>query len=392
LLAARILVGLFALLVPIALYAGVSSRGDLRPSSLRSVVGTFALGALAFVPAELFERALTGFSGLQKAGKGSTELAALVYAFLVAAPLEEGVKVAAASPVWRLRVAQHRPFDGVAYATAAALGFATVQSAVFLYTRASFSWIDPLRAMVAALAAPGLASLWGYALGREPRYRMGGAFFNATWAAAAFGGGLTHHLTFVRGPNALLAMIPVVLVGAVAAWLFARELLARSSTAVAAKVAPRKPRLLPISPPSLRALREALRRTERPISLWWIGIGTLVTTGVITAMLVVAVVLGRRMGIDFAAVDRDASQADAIPPLLMLAGAALLAFPFAGWIVARASSSHGVLEPAVSSLFAIGGAIVLLGLAAPVAVVIALACAPLAFGLACLGAWLGSSS
>jgi len=389
LLAARILVALLALVLPIGLYTAASSRGDLRPPSPRSVIGTFALGLLAFIPAALFERFLTNLTGLQKLGASATDLSALVYAFLVAAPLEEGLKVAAATPVWRLRVAQHRPFDAISYASAAALGFATAQSAFFLYGR-PLSPLDALRAALTAIIAPCLASIWGYALARAPRFRMGGGFFNLMWFAASLGSGISHHLAFVRGPNALFAMIPILATGLVITYLLSRDLLAKTSKP--AKVEPRKTRLLPtISPPSLRALREALRRTEKPISPVWIAIGTLVTSGVITVMLIGAVLLGRKIGLDFAAVDRDASQASALAPLLLLAGATLLAFPLAGWLIARASAADGVLEPALGSLVTIAFTILVLGFAAPVAVVIALACAPVAFGLACLGAWLGLS-
>ena len=76
-------------------------------------------------------------------------------------------------------------------------------------------------------------------------------------------------------------------------------------------------------------------------------------------------------------------------PLMLLGGAALLAFPIAGYLVARASSTRSVLEPAIAAALAIAGTLILLGLAAPVAVVFAVAFAPVAFGLACGGAWMG---
>mgnify|MGYP000470466850 CR=1 FL=1 len=111
--------------------------------------------------------------------------------------------------------------------------------------------------------------------------------------------------------------------------------------------------------------------------------------GVAIGALVAAVLLGGKMGVDFGAVDRDASRAAALAPILLLAAAAVIAFPFAGWLTARASLAQSVLEPAISALLAIGGGVVLLALAAPVAVVIGIACAPVAFGLACAGAWFG---
>jgi len=390
LLLLRILVGLVALAAPIALYVAIFSRRALRPSSLRSVVATFVLGAIAFVPAELLERTLTNLLGLRKVDAGTMDLAAIVYAYLVAAPLEEGLKVASAAPAWRLRLGQNRPIDAMGYATAGALGFATAQSALFL-SEQPLTWIDPARASLHAVTATFLATAWGYALGRDRTGRIGGGWFNSAWVAAMFGGGVAHHVSFVRGPTALLSTLPIIAAAAVGAFFAARDLLDRGLPK--AKVSARKPR--PASTPApkqgLRALRAAIRGSERPLSFFWIALGALVTTGVITSMLIGAVLLGRRLGVEFSAVDRDASQATAIPPLLLLAGATLFAFLIAGWVVSRASAARSVVEPAISALVAIGGTIVLLGLAAPVAVVIALACAPLALGLACLGAWLGLS-
>ncbi len=392
--------------MPIGLYAAASSRGNARPSSLRAVVLTFVFGLLAFVPVQFLERLITGATGPRATPTTpfGLDITAFVYAFLVAAPIEEALKVAAATPVWRLRVAQHRPFDGVAYAAAAALGFATSQNALVLFER-PLSWLDPLRTVLAAITAVSFAGLWGYALGKgAPQYRLGGGLFNAAWVLAAAGNAVSHHVLFVLGPNATLAMIPILITSLGLSGYGARQLL-RGATkdeeeAAAPKPEPRRagePRKtgkppLTMPKPTMRALRAALRHAERPINLMWIATGALVTTGVITAMLVAAVFLGRSFGVDFTAVDRDASQAEAIPPLLLLSGAVLFAFPLAGWIVARASAAKSVIEPAISSLFAIVAAIVLLGLAAPVAVVIALACAPFAFGLAYFGAWLGLSS
>jgi hypothetical protein len=136
-------------------------------------------------------------------------------------------------------------------------------------------------------------------------------------------------------------------------------------------------------------MREALRRTERPVMFSWIMFGGLVTTGVLTAGLSGAILVGHRIGIDFAAVERGESSRAGIAPLLLLGASALGAFPIAGFLVARASSARGVLEPAISAALAIFGSLVLLGLAAPVAVVFALALAPIALALACAGAWMG---
>lgn len=48
-----------------------------------------------------------------------------------------------------------------------------------------------------------------------------------------------------------------------------------------------------------------------------------------------------------------------------------------------------MLEPALASGVAIVSTLALLGLAAPVALIFALAFSPIAWGLACAGAWVG---
>lgn len=348
------------------------------------MVLTFVLGVIGFVPALYFERFVASNLEVRKVDVGTNLVAALVYAFLVAAPFEEAVKVAAAGPVWRWRSGRHRPIDGMAYATAAALGFGSAHNAVLLYEQ-PLTWIDPVRALLVAVAAPCIASLWGYALGRAPKRPMGGWAFNGAWFVASLGWATCQHVVFARGKSGMFGMIPVLLVAGVITVFGARDLLQRET---AKPVTPRKPRIS-LPAPSIRSLREALRKSERPISLLWIAIGALVMVGVIIGMLVLAVMLGAKMGVDFGAVDRDASQAAAIVPILLLAAASVVAFPIAGWITARASSAQSVLEPAISAVLAIGGGVVLLGLAAPVAVVIGIACAPVAFGLACAGAWFG---
>jgi hypothetical protein len=100
-----------------------------------------------------------------------------------------------------------------------------------------------------------------------------------------------------------------------------------------------------------------------------------------------AVVLARRIGVDFSVVDE--GEVTSTVPLMMLGSAVLVTFPISGFLVARASATESVLEPALASGLAITGTLVLLGVAAPVALVFALAFAPVAFALACAGAWVG---
>jgi len=76
-------------------------------------------------------------------------------------------------------------------------------------------------------------------------------------------------------------------------------------------------------------------------------------------------------------------------PLILLGAPVLAAFPIAGYLVAKASSAHSVLEPALAAVLALAGLVAMLFMTAPIGVLFALAVAPLAWGLACGGAWIG---
>lgn len=326
------------------------------------------------------------------------DMAAFVYAFLVAAPIEQGLKVAAVTPAFRSPYFE-TPTDGIIYAAAAALGFVTAHDLAFLAGEGA----TPLNALRAALGAPAhvlIASAWGYALGREKRRaargtqftstarRLGGRAFNAVWLAAMLLNAVYDHLTFARTGAALAAAATLLLLMGAGGYLASRDVWKRAPAG--GPVTRRRRFLRTIAPPSIREVRAALSRSEQPLMMRWIAYGALVQVGVITACNGAAVALGHRLGVDFAAVDRGGGEGS-IAPLFLLGCATLAAFPVAGYLIARASATTTVLEPAIAAALAILGAMVLLGLAAPITVLFALAFAPVAFGLACAGAWVGVS-
>ena len=123
-------VWLIAVLAPPLCYIALLPRSERRHGKLRVVLGTLALGAVLFLPAKLIEHLLESWTGLLPRGGGAGDVSGLAYLFLVVAPLEQALKVAAVTPVWRSRHF-HEAFDGVLYASAAALGFVTVHNAFF---------------------------------------------------------------------------------------------------------------------------------------------------------------------------------------------------------------------------------------------------------------------
>jgi hypothetical protein len=398
--APRLGLALLTLAGPVAVFFALLRRlrgqitaQDRRPKRAVLVLGTFAFGALLFLPAWRVEAWVSVWAGLDEHARTTTDLQSLVYAFFVAAPLEQGLKVAAVGPAWRTRYFEAK-IDGVVFAAAAALGFISAHN-VELFLSQGTDGLVICRALLAVPAHLFFAATWGYALGREAlvssqrggaKKVLGGRSFKLTWLVAMLFNSIYDHLVFGRGATALLGTLPILLCMIVIGVMGARELLKPREGARSTRR-----RFLPaIAPPSMRAVREALSRSERPVMLTWIVLGALVTTGVMTVALGCAVALGHRLGIDFTAVDRGESAGMAsLLPLVLLAGAALAAFPIAGYLVARASSTRSVLEPAIAAGLAIAGSLVLLGLAAPVAVVFATAFAPVAFGLACVGAWIG---
>ena len=370
-------------LAPFAIAFAALRRAGRSPR-IGPDLAAVALGAVAYALAAGIEGAITDATGVARHVGPSADAAVLAYAFLVAAPLDQGLKLAAFVPVWRSRATPDLR-SAVVRAALCALGFVTVRGARELAAGTPDPWAL-LSAWVAVPAHLFFAASWVFVLGRDPHKRLGGRAFDATWLAAMLFNGLFDHLAFERGHAALLATAPILAAMSLVALAGGRTITERERRAPG----PRPRRFLPsITPPTLEAVRDALRRAERPVTLGWTAFGALVTTGVMTALLAGAVVLGHRLGVDFAAVDRAESSQGGAAPLLLLGSATLAAFPVAGYLVARASATHSVIEPALSAGLAILGSLVLLGLAAPVSLVFALAFAPVAFGLACAGAWVG---
>ncbi len=73
------------------------SRRAGRPFSVSATC--VVLGAVVFVPAYLLEVFLKRWSGLEEAATGA-DIVPLIYALLVAAPLEQGLKFAAFAPIF----------------------------------------------------------------------------------------------------------------------------------------------------------------------------------------------------------------------------------------------------------------------------------------------------
>jgi RsiW-degrading membrane proteinase PrsW (M82 family) len=366
------LVFLFPLALGYLVWRRVSVLGHVsRRLTLIMALG----GAVAAAFTAYFERIVLSYTGLSQDVATSGVGGALLATFLLAAPLEEAVKVSVVWPLYRSR----RILDsrlGVGYAAAAGAGFAAVKGlmAVLLGTPGG---VTVLRALVSAPAQLFFAGIWGYALGaRGPNRR--GHWFSTAWLSATLLHGFYDHIVWGRGPGLLVSVIPLFVFMGVGTWMALREV-APESHAHQHWIVP--------DPPSLRALRAALRPVDHRLMVRWILIGAFTTLGLVLALLSLTVLLGHRFGVDFSLADESDMRSSG--PLILLGVAVVSAFPIAGYLVARASAAHSVLEPALAAGLALAGLIVMLFMTAPIGVLFALAVAPLACGLACGGAWIG---
>jgi hypothetical protein len=370
-LAAPLLV-LFPLGLGFLVWRRVSVLGQI---SRRLTIAMTLGGAVAALFTAYFERLVLSYTGLSLDVATSGAAGALLATFLLAAPLEEAVKVSVVWPLYRSR----RIIDsrlGVAYASAAGAGFSAVKGllAVLLGTPGG---VTVLRALLGVPAQLFFAGVWGYALGARGSKRRG-HWFSLAWLIATLLHGLYDHIVWGRGPGLLVAVIPLFVFMGVGAWIALRDV-APDSVSHEHWIVP--------DPPSLRSLREALRPVDHRLMVRWILIGAFTTLGLVIALLALTVLLGHRLGVDFSLADESDMRSSG--PLILLGAAVLAAFPIAGYLVAKASAAHSVLEPALAAGLALSCLVAMLFMTAPIGVLFALAVAPLAFGLACGGAWIG---
>ena len=375
--ASNLLLGIVLGLMPLAM-AALLWRQLNRQSALgrRNAILAISAGAGLAILSVHLERFFLGLTDLSLQASRSGPVAAMLTMFLFVAPLEQGLKVLAVWPLYRTRALDGSRL-GMLYAACAGAGFSAVVTFDYVAWAPHLNLLVALRAALGAPAHLFFAGVWGFALGGGRGGR--GRWFSVAFLVSMLLHGLYEHIVFGRGPAILVAILPLALVMVVTGWVALRDsgLVPSSHYSL----------LHNLEPPSIDSVRRALTRKNRPLMPHWIALSGLVTVGLMLSLLAAAVYVGHRVGIDFAMANE--SDWRSTGPLVLLGVAVLSSFPFAGFLVARATAATSVLEPALGAGLAIAGIVMLLIMAAPIAVVFALAGAPVAFGLACGGAWLG---
>lgn len=368
---------LSALLVLVLVYVS-----DKKKEPAWLVLSTFAFGAVGAVASHLVEEKAAAWTGLDMRVQLAGNAGALLFMFGFVAPMREAVKTIAMWPAFRSKHFDEA-YDGVVYASAAAIGFAAVENAMLLRDN-PVGKIWYLRALIALPAHLFFACAWGYALGRAKRLKHPGALFPAAWTLATVAHGFYAHLVYGRGPGALVAVIPLLLAMGILALVGARDLQTRETPV--SSIRPTRLSKIP-GAPTLAEVREALRKEGRPLAFEWVLFGVLVTIGAMIVGLGASIALGFWAHVDFSAVNEKDMSTTA--PVALLGSGILAAFPMSGYLIAKASNLQSLLEPALAVGLALVVVLLMLGLAAPIALLFALAFSPVAWGLACAGAWVG---
>ena len=359
------LVGL--LLAAVAL-GWLRSRGPRLPRSALirvSLVG-LGLGLLSL----FFERWGVGLAG-------AAEVAPLYLTLGLWGPMGEGAKLAALWPAFSRRELRG-PLEAVTAAALVSAIFALIRQIHALLSTPAPTGLFLLAQVLAVPAELLVSSPWAFVLGRSYLRSNPRSGFLPAWLSAVVLRGVVAYLLGAARPPGLLA-VGILLLGLLPLVFLARDALRPGAVRLSIRRARH-------AVPGVD-LRELLARKDAPVNLRWVTLGILVNQGALLCSLGVAVFAGNYLGVDFPSID--ATSSASLGPVLFLICSALLSFPVAGFLLARASGALSLLEPALAAVLAIVGLAAVMGVAAPVVLAVVIACTPVALGLSCAGAWLG---
>ena len=370
-------------------------NGLSRRAALWLVVGAILMVAPVLLSQGALLDSLGWTTSVSASGTGKAMLAAVA----VLAPIEQAALVLVVWPVYRAQ-RLHRLRTALSAGLLVGLGFSIADGGWLIATSSTLGII--VRVLVRCAHVVGGAMGWAAAASYDQNHRK--HWFPAVWLLAVIVQGFGNHVAFAMGPGFCIVATPILLMmlgGAVTAFRDPKpeipalhdpedpERLSDDSWHSRPSGGLRRLSRVSILPerPTIHQIRVAWKHQHRPALLHWIAAGTVICLGSLLVALGLSVATAHWLGMDLSRVD-DGDTAST-GPLLLMGTFVLASFGVAGYLVALASAADSVFEPGIGALVAIVVVIALLSTTAPVGVVLALAIAPLAFGLACIGAWFG---
>lgn len=139
----------------------VYKKDKYEPEPIFWVLIVFFAGALASVPVMLIERSLISSMGLHLVETASDATKA---SWILAGLLDEGAKLAVVLLIIWKNEGFNEPMDGLVYAAAASLGFASAEN--FMQIKRVGALIVLIRGPMVVVGHMLFSSIWGYALGK----------------------------------------------------------------------------------------------------------------------------------------------------------------------------------------------------------------------------------
>lgn len=233
----------------VALFIFFYSRDRYHKEPFGTLIKTFLLGALAFIPASVTSLCLEKLTGWHS--NTTNLLHSFIGALIIVGFVEEGCKYIVVRFYAYHKREFDEPYDGIMYSVVAALGFATVENVLYVLSQGAGAGV--LRAL---LAVPGHAFdgvLMGYFLGLAKFQKTdarGNWLSGLGFGLAVFAHGIYDFIIFSldKAPLLLLSLLVLTILSWVVIFKATRHLTERSPYRHPDLTAPPEPP--PVSPPS----------------------------------------------------------------------------------------------------------------------------------------------
>ena len=177
-------------------------KDTYRPEPKRLIAITFFLGIASTIPAGIISFIFLDESVLDEGANFASVAGSMLF---VVGPVEEMSKFMAVYPVAYRSLYFDEPSDGLVYAAAASLGFASLENLLYILEFGPAVMIG--RAPLSTVAHVIFGSFWGYALGRRMHADSRGIIVIAGIAVAALVHGLFNLFLFAFAPVSIALVV-----------------------------------------------------------------------------------------------------------------------------------------------------------------------------------------